>query len=104
MAFCVDDVWADVLHYYGRDIWEMDGPAAMKLAYRLTDIVEVDNQVEPAHYRSSVMTVFRAWDVEAEERAVEEAEPVDLVELHQVDPAGDVEFITIATESGEEAS
>lgn len=59
---CVDDVWADVLHYYGRDIWDLDGPAAMKLAWRLPDVVDVNASADPPRHRSSVFAHLTADD------------------------------------------
>lgn len=54
VADYVDDLWADCLHYYGVDIWDMEGARVMKLAYRLPDIMAVEQGVEHPYRRSSV--------------------------------------------------
>jgi len=88
----VDDVWADCLHYYGKDVWEMDGASALKLAFRLPDIVRSDVNMDPPKHLSSVFAHF----ADLREAAAEDAEPASLADLKAVDPAGDVEFVEVA--------
>lgn len=87
----VDEVWADCLHYYGKDLYEMDGASAMKLAVRLRDIVEVYPDTDPPVFRSSL---YRAV-----ENHVPEPSDADIVmsigELNRIDPTGTVEMVEV---------
>lgn len=90
VAECPDDVWADCLHYYQRDIYRMDGAQALKLAYRLPHIVRFEVQADPPYAFSSV---FRFFD-ELKQQA-DETEVASLADLREIDPAGDVEFVEV---------
>ncbi|WP_328339548.1 hypothetical protein [Micromonospora sp. NBC_00421] len=103
MAHHVDDVWADVLHYYGRDIWQMDGAAVMKLAWRLIDIVDVDTAVSPARYRSSVIAALTAATGPAGPAADETVDPDEVTEatIARLGLDDVIEIVTV-TDPGEE--
>lgn len=88
---CVEEVWADVLHYYHQDIYEMEGAKAMRLANCVLDVVDTRALPDRVEYRSSV---FRVW-AEIQENP-EHQQVASLAHLQSIDPAGDVEFVEVA--------
>jgi hypothetical protein len=97
-------VWADCLHYYGRDLYEMDGASAMKLAERVRDVVDVyplstdeDGNTNPPKFRSSLFAAVDrdTKDLEADETLhVQSAESL-AAELARMDPSGTVEVVSV---------
>lgn len=88
----MDDVWADCLHYYGKDVWEMDGASALKLAFRLPDIVRSDVNVDPPKHLSSVFAHF----ADLRETDTEDAEPASLADLKAALSGSGIEFAKVA--------
>lgn len=102
----LDDVWADCLHYFGKDLYELDGASAMKLAERLRWVVDVyplrhdaEGQVvgDPI-YRSSLFAAIERDREEERENATVDVE-LDAAaleaELRRMDPAGTVEVVSV---------
>lgn len=94
MLECPDDVWADCLHYYRKDIYEMDGASALRLAFRLPQIVRIEVNVDEPFPYSSTIRFFENRKRDADREAFE-ADVASLHEIRLLDPTGDGEVVEV---------
>lgn len=95
-------MWADCLHYFHRDIEDMDGASAMKLAERLRHVVDVYPPTEDEDGNRKLVfrsALFAAVDRDTSSFEAEEALEMDAdtlaAELARIDPSGTVEVVAV---------